>query len=124
MKTTRRTPAARAASSSVSVPVTLTAKIDAREAWIGSAAAAWTSTSAPATSARAAAGSRTSPRRSSTTASSPRIVERRHVERPHVGAVGEQPPREVETEEAGAAGDRPEHGGSVTALLPARWSRG
>ena len=48
------------------VPSTFTERIASREAWIGSAAAAWTSTSAPSTSRASATGSRTSPRSSST----------------------------------------------------------
>src|SRR5439155_23378086 len=38
-----------------------------------------------------------------------RVVERRDVERPHLVAVREQAPREMEAEEPGAAGDRDEH---------------
>ena len=37
------------------------------------------------------------------------VVERREVERAHVVALGEQTPREVQAEEARAAGDRPSH---------------
>ena len=47
-RTTRRTPASSAAPSVTAVPSTLTERIAARVTWIGSAAAAWTSTSAPA----------------------------------------------------------------------------
>ena len=50
MNTTRRTPASRAARRTFSVPVTFTERIESRDAWIGSAAAAWTTTSAPSTS--------------------------------------------------------------------------
>jgi hypothetical protein len=38
------------------------------------------------------------------------VVERRGVERADGVPLGEEPPSEVEAEEAGAAGDRPEHG--------------
>ena len=39
-----------------------------------------------------------------------RVVERREVERPHGVAVGDEAPREMQAEEARAAGDRDEHG--------------
>ena len=52
------------------MPSDVTERIASREAWIGSAAAAWTRTSAPSTRRAAAAGSRTSPRSSSTPRSS------------------------------------------------------
>ena len=52
-------PTSAAQSASTSWSPTFTDRIDSREAWIGSAAAAWTSTSAPATSARASRGLRT-----------------------------------------------------------------
>src|SRR5438067_4179140 len=70
MNTTRRAPASRAATSMFSVPPTLTERIAARDAWIGSAAAACTTMSAPSTSRRTSRTSRTSPRTSSTAASS------------------------------------------------------
>ena len=38
-----------------------------------------------------------------------RVVEADEVERPHLVAVGEQPPRQVQSEESRAAGDRPDH---------------
>jgi hypothetical protein len=38
-----------------------------------------------------------------------RVVEGRHVERPHVVTFPEEPPGEVEAEEARAARDRPPH---------------
>ena len=63
-------PASSAAASTTPVPSTFTERIASREAWIGSAAAAWTSTSAPSTRRASAAGSRTSPRSSSTERSS------------------------------------------------------
>jgi hypothetical protein len=42
-----------------------------------------------------------------------RLVERDEVERAHLVAVGEEPPREVQAEEARSAGDRPQHGGEA-----------
>ena len=66
---------------------TLTERIASREPRIGRAAAACTSTSAPATSRAQAAGSRTSPRSSSTDASSSGSCERSDVEGAHLAAV-------------------------------------
>src|SRR5439155_10593039 len=51
------------------------------------------------------------------------LVERRDVERPDGVAVREQPPREVEAEKPGPAGDRPEHAVTILAqnrIGPAR----
>jgi hypothetical protein len=70
ISTTRRTPASSAAAKVTAAPSTLTERIEARLAWIGSAAAAWTSTSAPATRRRAWTVDRTSPGNSSTRPSS------------------------------------------------------
>ena len=96
------------------MPSTLTERIASRDDWIGSAAAAWTTTSAPATSARDV------PLRADVaahlldTALELAIVERRDVERAHAAAVGEHAAREVEPEEAGPAGDRDQrHAGRV-----------
>ena len=95
------------------MPSTLTEKIDSREAWIGRAAAACTTTSAPSTNF---------PHRSGITHVAAelldgrlerRIVERRDVQRPHRLAVGHQSPSEMEAEEARAAGDRHRHPGAA-----------
>ena len=87
----------------VAVPSTLTERISRPEPRIGSAAAAWTRTSAPSTRRRAAAGSRMSPRISSSVALEIRVVERGEVERADGVAVGEHAPREMQAEEARTA---------------------
>ena len=92
------------------VPSTFTDRIASRVTWIGSAAAAWTRTSAPATSRRASAASRTSPCELLDLPVEQGIVERREVEDAHLVPVADQASGEVQAEEARAAGDRDEHG--------------
>ena len=102
--TARRTPASSAAASTVAVPSTLTERIASREPWIGSAAAACTTRRRRRRARRTSARSRTSPR-TPRRARERRIVERRQVERSHRLAVRDEPAREMQPEEAGAAGD-------------------
>ena len=91
------------------MPPTFTDRIDSRDAWIGRAAAAWTSTSAPSTSAAHVLRGADVAAQLLHRSARARLVERREVERPHLVAVGEQPPREVQAEEPGPSGDRPAH---------------
>ena len=109
MKTTRRTPASSAARSTFSVPATFTERIDPRDAWIGSAAAACTTTSAPATSLRDAVAIADVAAQLLDGALELGVVQWDDVERPYVMPVGEQPSSKVQAEKARAAGDGPEH---------------
>ena len=82
------------------VPSTLTERIDSREAWIGSAAAAWTS-DVGALDERGARRRRAHVAVQLVDAALELlVVERREVERPHLVPVGHEPPREVQAEEA------------------------
>ena len=48
----------------------------------------------------------------------PGVVERREVERAHLVAVRDEPPRQVQAEEARAARDRPQHGRTYPSACP------
>ena len=89
------------------MPSTLTERIASRDDWIGSAAAACTTTSAPATSAPRVALDADVAAHLLDAALELAVVERRDVERAHgPAAVGEHAPGEMEAEEAGPTGDR------------------
>ena len=108
--TTRRTPASAAAANVTAAPSTFTDRIAARLSWIGSAAAAWTSTSAPRSEA-ARVGRQTDVAVELLDPSlERRVVERSEVERPHGVTVGDEAPCEMQAEEARAARDRDQHG--------------
>ena len=87
------------------MPSTLTERIASRDDWIGSAAAACTTTSAPATSARTSRSRADVAAHLLDAALELGVLERRDIERAHGAAVGEHAPGEVEAEEAGTAGD-------------------
>ncbi len=101
------------------MPSTLTERIASREAWIGSAAAACTSVSAPATSRSASPRTADVARQLLDLALERPIGERCEIERPHVLPVGDEPAREVQAEKAGTARDRPERHGQTLPMCVA-----